>query len=129
MKRIHDHETTELNSSGIREAILAAADHIERNPNSFWFMEPHVPETPRKKGCALGWIGYFFKGPWSSHREVSIDLLGMQPDEFYRRLVAADLGCEPRQVALNNQNQWMDDHEICVRSLRRFVDKYYPEAA
>ena len=45
----------------VREAILAAADHIETYPKKFSFASVEVPSrrscgTP---GCALGWIGHF----------------------------------------------------------------------
>ena len=42
----------------IRTAILKAADHIERNPDSFRYSANSKPDcgTP---GCMLGWIGIY----------------------------------------------------------------------
>lgn len=69
----------------IRQAILQAADHIEKNPCDFNFYSVDKPEcgTP---GCALGWIGVFMGIEerrdmcWvgSVHRKIGVD-----SSEFY----------------------------------------------
>ena len=42
-----------------REAVLEAADFLERNPNAFNFLVCTVPESLSDQGCYLGWINYF----------------------------------------------------------------------
>ena len=46
----------------IYSAAMKAADHIERNPGLFSFMEVGVPEcgTP---GCMVGWVAHFMGVP------------------------------------------------------------------
>lgn len=45
----------------IYNAIMATADHIERNPDEFKFSAVYIPNSPGcgTPGCALGWIGTF----------------------------------------------------------------------
>lgn len=42
----------------IYDAVMRAADHIERNPHLFNFVRSYVPDcnTP---GCLMGWVGHF----------------------------------------------------------------------
>lgn len=39
-------------------AIMKAADHIERDPESYNFGRIHVPDCGTQ-GCMLGWIGFY----------------------------------------------------------------------
>ena len=76
----------------IREAILKAADHIERNPREFNFSSTSIPSergcgTP---GCALGWIGYFGSVSGPFHEACSVIQLPVRlfdgEFQFYSRM-------------------------------------------
>src|ERR1700760_2850261 len=41
------------------QAILRAADHIDRQPQLFDFERTRIPGNCRTPACALGWIGFF----------------------------------------------------------------------
>ena len=45
--------------SDIRQAILKAADHIERNPNSFDYCRAITTPRQNGSGCYVGWIAFF----------------------------------------------------------------------
>ena len=115
----------------IREAILKAADHIERNPEDFRFTQPAVPDQCGTPGCALGWIGYFLGEPegliWSyTHLDVS---------EHWLQLGHSTIGAEifyNRMSALENGllwNTWSVNAHRCAETLRKYADKYHPAPA
>lgn len=116
----------------IRQAILKAADHIERNPSAFNFGAVRFPKpndcgTP---GCALGWIGVFAGLPdmyarsldrsdsWCVLRAAR-EVLGL-PDKchtdsvFYERM---------DEVA---GTDWRHSAATCARALRLYADRYHP---
>lgn len=99
----------------IREAILMAADTLERRPDLWRWSNCYVPDcgTP---GCAMGWIGHF------AGCEVRLSVvavakkkLGLPHDGyFYDRM--NDLVGQP----------WSSDLALCVKGLRLYADKYHP---
>ena len=99
----------------IREAILMAADTLERHPDLWRWSNCHVPacDTP---GCAVGWIGHFA----GCEVRLPIDVvakekLGLPHDGyFYDRM--NDLVGRP----------WSSDLALCVKGLRLYADKYHP---
>lgn len=69
----------------IRTAILKAADHIERNPETYSFHSNDKPDcgTP---GCMLGWVGVFldvparesaYTGSYMNRTAMALGLQGM----------------------------------------------------
>lgn len=107
----------------IREAILAAADHIERNPGEFDF---HSLETPAglscgTPGCAIGWISFFMgKRREMGHVEswraplVAMGVGAYGDDVFYRRMDAV------------LHSRWHDNAADCAAALRLYAYKYHP---
>jgi hypothetical protein len=103
----------------IRNAILAAADHIEANPGEFNFNASHAPKsrdcgTP---GCALGWIGTF-AGLAGACNQTVAEKLGLCGGggwtlEFYSKLNELARG-------------WTSHAALCARALRLYADKYHP---
>ena len=106
----------------IRQAILKAADSIEKNPNLFSFGSVVLPSlkscgTP---GCALGWIGHY---------------LGIaEGDEFFQRIADrlnvkwcfhSDNEFYPRMTELAG-SCWRDNASNCAKALRLYADKYHP---
>lgn len=118
----------------IRDAILAAASHIERNPGRFKFDEIAVPERDAHEcgapGCAIGWVAHFTGlefprtgGGLCPHHKPQImrvhddsnvcsRVFGCGHDELYSRLDALDIG-------------WMHAASACARALRLYADKYH----
>lgn len=42
-----------------KQAVLAAADHIEQHPETYNFMLFDRPKSETDKSCILGWIGFY----------------------------------------------------------------------
>jgi hypothetical protein len=106
----------------IRQAILKAADHIERYPDDFDFAATKVPDcgTP---GCALGWIAAF-AGLKERYSEAAV----------WMGLAAEPLrGGSDRQRVYTFYNRmddlvgyWHKDPAICAKGMRLYADKYHP---
>lgn len=115
-----------------RMALLAAADHIDRNPDRFFFYENLIPEHLDDVGCALGWVGYFAGAkaePLYGHNSIAVceisgrtrsvaQWLGFDhDDEFYQMMDS--------QISPN----WADQHRACARGLRKIADCRFPDQA
>jgi hypothetical protein len=113
----------------IRQAILKAADWIEKHPEDFMFSATQIPKcgTP---GCALWWIGHFSRmslktNDYESYTTVAKEVLrvpgekllgnGSPHFEFYRRM-----------DALLGHSGWMHYAPMCAEGLRLYADKYHP---
>lgn len=98
----------------IREAILKAADSIEKHSELFNFSSTVIPDcgTP---GCALGWIAF--------HRLEAQHSSGMTwiPDKPVEH---SDLDFYRRMDGL--QSNWKYNAVDCAKALRLYADKYHP---
>lgn len=94
----------------IREAILAAASHIERNPVEFEWATCVTPNHPGcgTPGCALGWIACYM-GTTMPRLDSSMNRFSA----FYKTMNDLAPG-------------WMDSAAICAYGLRLYADKYHP---
>lgn len=96
----------------VYEAIMKAADHIEKNPGDFDFGNFRVPGcgTP---GCALGWIGVYagIGAGASVHHVVEKQLL--RNGDFYENMRGLIGG------------GWHDDAKQCARGLRLYAERYH----
>ena len=106
----------------IRNAILKAADSIERYPQLFDFDSIYPPNadcgTP---GCALGWIAY--------HLGIK-DWIGAEDGRVYEELGIAKNCCFPRLDTVcdsSNPFDWKYSPELCAKTLRLYADKYHPQ--
>ena len=107
-----------------RDAILKAADHIERHPDQFDFTSIDLPQCG-SPACALGWIAFFLGGgkAYRQQRRAHIGYcslgcnvetwLGIDALRFYRRLFEIQPG-------------WSRDARLCSAALRRYVRRYHP---
>jgi hypothetical protein len=104
----------------IRQAMLLAADRIERSPSCYNFYNSRSPGH-RGDGCIIGWTAYYMGE--APGQECGVDgdsdslchkLFGIQPDVFFNRI--HDLNkktfSEPRFVA---------------QAMRLYADKYHPD--
>ena len=108
-----------------RQAILAAADHIEAEPHLYEFARTIVPEnTCGTPACALGWIAHFAGLPQQSMEEVSHLLFNMGQTEFYTR-VSTVLGTDYWCGYTDDGHD--GDPELTAKGLRLYADKYYSE--
>lgn len=97
------------------DAIMAAADHIEKNPALFRFAVSDTPRHCGSPGCALGWIGYFGSLGKDSHK-VGIGLLGGDGEmKFYNWMNAKSTGLAP----------WTRDAAVCAKGMRLFAEEYF----
>lgn len=97
----------------IYDAIMVAADHIERHPEEFEYGCVQVPDYPGcgAPGCALGWIARFagdghWTGTWTD------DLMDVHDVTFYRRMDGFD-------------GQWKSDASACAAALRAYARKFH----
>jgi hypothetical protein len=117
----------------IRDAILKAADHIERHPSEFNFIIPSIPAGPGcgSPGCALGWIGSF-AGMRGHYTDVAGKILGAEnPIAFYELLTEAEgvkrvAHCDPGTYWTHGQ--WWLNAPACAAALRLYADKHHPAA-
>jgi hypothetical protein len=103
----------------VREAILRAADHIERQPEDYDFGVATVPTLPGAKGCALGWIGHYMGLEGYSYTEPLFKGLGpiRGPDAFYHEMSQIEGGIDAC---------WTRNPLTCARVLRLYADSYHP---
>jgi hypothetical protein len=112
----------------IRQAILRAADHVQRSPRDFEFREIAVPTACGSPGCAIGWVAHFTGMTFPVHgcgiyphhaKTISLvhpvceSVFGVDHHEFYTRMDALSSG-------------WRRDPVTCARALRLYADKYHP---
>lgn len=108
----------------IRQAILKAAEHIDRSPRDFYFLHTTVPHACGSPGCAIGWIAFFSGEKKQLHVDDALPgTLGITQDEFYDRMTKCGGG--PRYGVDN----WKDNSVLCAATLRRYADKYHPAEA
>lgn len=106
-----------MNTADIRQAILMAADKIERFPGQFKFRICSVPQGPGGCGCAIGWIGYFSgERPKECVFHVSERVLHVGHTDFYDRMDHLQAPGE----------YWLLRADDCAACLRRYADTYYP---
>ncbi len=100
----------------IRAAILRAADHIERNPQSYDFVRSDTPSTDcGTTACMWGWIGYFLGMPAHSLNAQVATACGIgSPGSCNTRHLYSF--CKSCRVDVPNE-------------LRRYADKYFPAEA
>lgn len=104
----------------LRQAILKAADQIERNPDVFNYWKTSVPPCG-SPGCAIGLVAAhlgFREGLYVSmncHR-----ILGVDSHTFYARMGDAATSIDAAKV-------WMHYPLLAAQSLRLYADKYHPQ--
>lgn len=104
----------------IREAILRAADHIERYPEEFNFNLMGVPEPHCGfPGCAIGWILSFEGSTRNWGQRNILRVLGISEDDFYCRIQGLDKDVLPHVP-------WTRSPVLCAALLRKYADQYHP---
>jgi hypothetical protein len=130
----------------VYDAIMAAADQIERYPQSFQFCATTIPHTYFNEGqsaymgykgcpigCALGWIGHFIGKPkemnehhWSYDRVPA--LMGVPAPAMGYDVPFGDSDIRlfySRMDALADGDSWHDSPALCARALRLYAAKYH----
>lgn len=98
----------------IYNAIMKAADHIEKNPTEFAWHSCVVPSIPHcgTPGCALGWIGSFMQAETISCVAIAMNCGGEL--SFYNRM-----------DELEDHYGWTRNASDCARALRKYAEKYH----
>ena len=99
----------------VYEAIMLAADHIEKNPSEFSYVSGTTPSGPGcgTPGCAIGWTIHFM-GETHHHFDYFAKeslLAGGYQCAFYKKMYALEI-------------DWTLDATICSAALRKYADKY-----
>ena len=100
----------------IYDAIMKAADHIERHPNDFYYQSNLVPYSCGTPGCALGWIGHFLGLRGSVHTEV-LPAIGLRD--------LLDFSMSRMDELVPVFSDWRHDPPECARALRLYAEKYH----
>ena len=99
----------------IRQAILLAADHIERHPEQYQFAFCRLING---QGCMMTWVTHFMGYAHNSNaQDLSIEVWGVDTNEWLRRTGGI---FEGRRVL--NRCDPMDSAKI----LRIYADRYHP---
>jgi hypothetical protein len=106
----------------IYNAIMKAANHIERHPGEFDFNQIPIPGACGTPGCALGWIGFFYgtgkcaqlDNGYNGAHAVAVLLGFSNAGPFYHRMGELDAS-----------RRWSCDPSLCARTLRLYAAKYH----
>jgi len=114
-------------------AIMKAADHIEKYPKDFVFLESQVPwgnnfsresVTCGTPGCALGWIGAYL-----NEGKVTRKLYNFAQVPFFLGLamVTGEAVCQfySRMDELVDHDGWRQRASLCAHGLRLYAAKYH----
>jgi hypothetical protein len=114
-----------LAAQSVRNAILAAADHIESNPGLYRDAEIHIPDSLTVRASALGWIGYFagyqHRDRCASHVVLNV-LRHTMPQQFHWGMQELDTGWRSWFVS------WRSNARQAARCLRKYADRYHTPA-
>lgn len=107
----------------IYDAIMKAADHIERNPSEFRFLRSAVPSAPfcGSPGCALGWIGVFSASKAIDSGDVAQQVLCVPNEDG----LSSELTFYNRMNDLLSDTNWIRHADLCARGMRLYAKKYH----
>jgi hypothetical protein len=109
-------------NSFARDAIMAAANHIERHPEQYSFMKGTTP-YPGDRACVLGWIGHFM----NLGCEIPVEQVArsfhvthdMEPDiDFYHTLDKIDPTMSEK---CPGWRAWQADGKAAARVMRQYA--------
>lgn len=104
-----------------RDILLKAADHIERNPESYRFSKVFMPSWRKPTGCMIGWMAHY-AGHWSWFGRAQAGdkrckkILGINSSEFFSRL-----------YKVPNNMTWASNPFDAVRAMRSYANVYHPD--
>lgn len=103
----------------IYNAIMKAADQIERKPDQFDFMSCNRPKCG-SPGCALGWIGVSAD---QTIRTVDGDFAWTVAENFLQ--LPDPFAFYSRMKGLCGSEQWKFSAPLCAATLRLYAEKYH----
>jgi len=125
---------TDTKSTTPRQALLQVAHLFETKPGCYRFRCTSVPvvnDEPhwRQQACVLGWVAYFADlkaGP----QPVQPHILEVAADFVYA-LHPPPLGNTvsifySHMDALEGDDNWVTQADVCARVLRQYADTYFP---
>jgi hypothetical protein len=113
----------------MREAILKAADHIERTSGSLDWWNGTGP-TLWNRGitchacCPLAWIAHFNNMDGVFGHRRAAHALGVAALSFYEEMNA--LSGINHHFYGPSTSPWATDRTICANTLRKYADKHFP---
>lgn len=115
----------------IYNAIMMAADHIERNPREFDYYCTGVPDAPcGSPGCAIGWVNFFTSTCGPGERLLNERWLYISPNSAGRRPISckAALGVDDGKFYARMDELsggWRAHALECARALRRYAERHH----
>lgn len=133
-------DTTTNTTTTPREALLQVAHLFETKPACYQFLCTHVPAPKpgephwHQRGCVLGWVAYFADlktdnafshalGQYPHALEVAADFLGYSHDPVLGNNVSRFY---LHMDALEGDDTWVNQADVCARILHEYADKYFP---
>jgi hypothetical protein len=105
------------------DALNAAADHIEAHPDTYDFHQGMVRADPRSYACMLAHVGRIAGArPGMDHYTISLDILGVRPQQFYERIGNA-LPYRAKGAYTSYGNP--ADAKLTAAAMRKVATKYY----
>ena len=107
----------------VYEAINLAADHIERNPNTYFHGASRISggSADSERGCSIVWIARLSHRGFKPYTQVedAANQLGLpmtdcNNGEYFDRL-----------TAIAGSIEWRFDAKICAATLRKYAEKYH----
>jgi hypothetical protein len=116
----------------IYNAILAAADHIERHPDMFRFSSITIPDGCGTPGCAIGWIAYFY----GMHEHEGFDCIAVfcrgpeeKTHEWITNTPPMPISTRTFYIRMDEfGGPWIRDARLRARNMRLYANKYHAPA-
>ena len=110
------------------DAMMQAADHIEKNPESYRFQSVTTPDGgPGTKACMLGWFGHYYGLPKDEHINRPAKILGLASHgRFYPLKVEHHnvMGLQlPIYIEDPKYQGFMKDPRVAAKLMRDFAEE------
>jgi len=97
----------------IYDAIMKAAEHVERTPADYNFNRLYVPDKCGTTGCMLGWIG-FFLGMFGQTNVAVKKAIGLPHPGAYTFL-----------TEMSGGNAYMESNVEAAKTMRLYAEKHH----
>lgn len=120
--------------TSIYQAILQAADHIQRHPQEFNYSSTRIPQSVGcgAPGCALGWIGTFFGSldglKTGDYNGISLIASPFMSERDTKPMQVSQVEFYERMENLCGSSAWEKSGRACAATLRLYAAKYHAPA-
>lgn len=116
----------------VYDALLAAADHIEQNPELYYFDSSEMPsQNGRGRGCMLAWIGELAQpGRFLGADAVAPYFMGVQPRAFFVEIAEICHGMKFDDIDCQESRRFvcLRDPVQVARAMRIYAERHFKDA-